>query len=71
MVTVRRVVTGHDADGKSIIATDGPAPQFHGRPIFAEVWNTHISRSDLPPEDIDHIMHRSAAALFDRSLAPA
>jgi len=40
MVTVRRVVTGHDADGKSIIASDGPAPQFHERPIFAEVWNT-------------------------------
>jgi quercetin dioxygenase-like cupin family protein len=39
MVTVRRVVTGHDADGKSIIASDGPAPQFHERPIFAEVWN--------------------------------
>ena len=40
MVTVRRVVTGHDADGKSIIASDGPAPQFHERPIFAEIWNT-------------------------------
>ena len=40
MVTVRRVVTGHDADGKSIIASDGLAPQFHERPIFAEIWNT-------------------------------
>ena len=38
--TVRRVVTGHDAQGKSIIVSDGPAPQFHERPIFAEIWNT-------------------------------
>jgi quercetin dioxygenase-like cupin family protein len=39
-LTVRRVVTGHDADGKSVIVSDAPAPQFHDRPIFAEIWNT-------------------------------
>jgi quercetin dioxygenase-like cupin family protein len=39
-LTVRRVVTGHDADGKSVIVSDGAAPQFHDRPIFAEIWNT-------------------------------
>jgi hypothetical protein len=39
-LTVRRVVTGHDRDGKSIIVSDGPALQFHERSMFAEVWNT-------------------------------
>jgi len=39
-VTVRRVVTGHDASGKSIFISDGPAPQFHDRPNFVELWNT-------------------------------
>ena len=27
--TTRRVVTGHDADGKSVILSDGPPPQHH------------------------------------------
>jgi quercetin dioxygenase-like cupin family protein len=42
-LNVRRVVTGHNRDGKSVILSDGPAPQFHVRPIFAEVWNTEGS----------------------------
>ena len=37
---VRRVVTGHDADGRSVILSDGPAPQFHDRQMFVEIWNT-------------------------------
>jgi len=42
----RRVVTGHDADGKSIVVADGPPPQHHpmkGAAIgadFYEIWNT-------------------------------
>jgi quercetin dioxygenase-like cupin family protein len=39
-VIVRRVVTGHDADAKSVILSDEPAPQFHDRQMFAEIWNT-------------------------------
>ena len=39
-LSIRRVVTGHDAAGRSVIVSDGPAPQFHERPIFAEIWNT-------------------------------
>ncbi len=41
----RRVVTGHDAEGKSIILSDGPPPQHHamqGRGAgadFIEIWN--------------------------------
>jgi mannose-6-phosphate isomerase-like protein (cupin superfamily) len=42
---IRRVVTGHDAHGKSIVVSDGPPPQFHsmlGPSVgadFFEVWN--------------------------------
>ena len=42
-LSVRRVVTGHDEHGKSVIVSDGPAPQFHDRPSFSEVWNTQSS----------------------------
>jgi hypothetical protein len=40
MAVVRRVVTSHDADGNSVIATDGSSPQFHERQIFAMILNT-------------------------------
>jgi mannose-6-phosphate isomerase-like protein (cupin superfamily) len=42
---VRRVVTGHDAQGRAIIQQDGGVPRVqrvggpHG-PLFYEVWNT-------------------------------
>ena len=42
----RRVVTGHDASGKSIVLSDGTPPQNHpmrGRAVgadFFEMWNT-------------------------------
>ena len=41
----RRVVTGHDANGKSVVLSDGPAPQhhsMHGPAVgadFIEIWN--------------------------------
>jgi naringenin degradation protein FdeH len=38
--SVRRVVTGHDAAGTSIIIQDGPSPQPHRRANFVEIWNT-------------------------------
>lgn len=44
--TSRRVVTGHDAEGKSIILSDGPPPQHHamrGEGVgadFIEIWST-------------------------------
>ena len=43
---VRRVVTGHDADGKSVVISDGLPPQDHpmqGPEIgadFFEIWST-------------------------------
>ena len=42
----RRVVTGHDATGKSVVLSDGPPPQHHqmkGREVgaeFYEIWNS-------------------------------
>ena len=42
----RRVVTGHDADGTSVVLSDGPPPQhhqMHGPAIgasFFEIWNS-------------------------------
>ena len=42
---VRRIVTGHDPEGKSIIREDRPVPRVqriggeHG-PLFFELWNT-------------------------------
>ena len=43
--TVRRVVTGHDPDGKSVVLSDGPPPQHHpmsGPGVgadFFELWS--------------------------------
>jgi hypothetical protein len=41
----RRIVTGHDAEGKAVIQEDGPPPRVQRiggelGPIFYEVWNT-------------------------------
>src|SRR4051794_14223583 len=44
----RRIVTGHDAQGRAIIQEDSPPPrvqQIGGEigPIFYEVWNTRAT----------------------------
>ena len=42
---IRRVVTGHDENGKSVVVSDGPPPQhhsMHGPAVgadFVEIWN--------------------------------
>lgn len=51
----RRIVTGHDAQGKSIVVEDGPplrAARIGGEvgPVFYEVWNTRET-----PARIDRI----------------
>jgi hypothetical protein len=49
---VRRVVTGHDRDGRAIIQEDGPVPRVlriggtHG-PLFYEVWNTRATPAPI------------------------
>ena len=42
MSAPRRVVTGHDEHGRSVVLSDEPAPRTHdvGDAIFHELWNT-------------------------------
>jgi mannose-6-phosphate isomerase-like protein (cupin superfamily) len=50
---VRRIVTGHDANGKSVFLEDGPSPQFNEanneRVRFHELWNTVGSPAPIAP----------------------
>ena len=44
----RRIVTGHDENGRAIIQEDGPVPRFQRiggdtGPMFHEVWNTRAT----------------------------
>lgn len=53
-VPFRRIVTGHNANGKAIIQEDGPPPRTQRiggerGPLFHEVWNTREA-----PASIDH-----------------
>lgn len=45
-VSIRRVVTGHDSNGKAVIVSDGPAPFVHNNPLrpgyaSTDIWRTH------------------------------
>jgi quercetin dioxygenase-like cupin family protein len=45
----RRVVTGHDASGASVVLEDRPAPRSHAIPgaTFHELWNTSATPAPL------------------------
>lgn len=48
----RRIVTGHDANGKSMIVEDGPPPRTRRiggeeGPIFYEIWSTRESPAPI------------------------
>ena len=50
--SVRRVVTGHNADGHAIIQEDGPAPRVQRvggaiGPMFHEIWNTRATPAPI------------------------
>ena len=58
----RRIVTGHNAQGKAIIQEDGPVARYQrvggeSGPMFHEVWNTTATPAPIdaasgePPED--------------------
>jgi quercetin dioxygenase-like cupin family protein len=55
----RRVVTGHDGRGRSIVLSDGPAPRTHAIPgaVFHELWSTNAMpvpvRAHEPHEPTD------------------
>lgn len=50
--TVRRVVTGHDDQGRSIVISDGPAPFLHISPDDPEWYSTDVFRTDEMPAPI-------------------
>jgi hypothetical protein len=47
---IRRVVTGHDADGRAVLISDGPAPAVHhrgpGTSSVIELWETRQTPAD-------------------------
>jgi quercetin dioxygenase-like cupin family protein len=49
----RRVVTGHDAEGRSVVLADGPAPKSHAIPgaTFHELWNTAAAPAPIAPAE--------------------
>ena len=51
MTRTRRIVTGHLADGRSVIVEDGPVPHTRTLPgaIFDEVWATDAAPAPLGP----------------------
>ena len=51
MSAPRRVVTGHNAEGRSVVIADGPAPKSHSIPAatFHELWNTTRSPAPVAP----------------------
>jgi quercetin dioxygenase-like cupin family protein len=47
----RRVVTGHDGGGRSVVLSDGPPPRSHdvGPAVFHELWNTRAMPAPIAP----------------------
>jgi mannose-6-phosphate isomerase-like protein (cupin superfamily) len=50
--TVRRVVTGHDARGKAVVVSDGPATNVRERPSMAGMASHLLWVTDETPADI-------------------
>src|SRR5581483_254274 len=46
---IRRIVTGHNQAGKSIILSDGPAPNFSSHPGAPQLVNTVLWITDRCP----------------------
>jgi mannose-6-phosphate isomerase-like protein (cupin superfamily) len=60
---VRRVVTGHDRNGKAVVVSDGPAPFVHINAINPEWYSTDIWRTSETPA-------RIASAAAETTLGP-
>ncbi len=50
--TIRRVVTGHDSNGRAIVVSDGPAPFVHVNPLIPGWQSTDVWRTDDAPASI-------------------
>ncbi|HEY6890940.1 MAG TPA: cupin domain-containing protein [Solirubrobacter sp.] len=53
MSVPRRIVTGHDARGRSVVLSDGPTPRTHENEfaIFHELWNTRAMPAPVAPTE--------------------
>jgi quercetin dioxygenase-like cupin family protein len=49
---VRRVVTGHDRNGKAVVISDGPAPAVHTNPLRPGHWSVDVWRTQATPAQI-------------------
>lgn len=52
---IRRIVTGHDANGRSIVTHDGPAPSVHTNPkrvgyVLTQLWATQQTPAQVGNE---------------------
>ncbi|MBV8536473.1 MAG: cupin domain-containing protein, partial [Alphaproteobacteria bacterium] len=61
-MTGRRIVTGHDAEGRAIILSDGPVPKVYdalGAPglVFREVWETAAIPAPIAPDEPEPTDH--------------
>jgi quercetin dioxygenase-like cupin family protein len=47
----RRIVTGHDPRGRSVVLADGPTPRSHTTPdaTFHELWSTTDTPASISP----------------------
>ena len=52
--TIRRVVTGHDADGRAIVIEDGPAPNVRHNPARPGYYLTQLWITPTSPAPIDN-----------------
>src|SRR5919202_296859 len=55
MTPPRRIVTGHDASGRSVILSDGPNPKTLdiGTGVFHELWVTEAVPGPIPASEPD------------------
>jgi hypothetical protein len=65
---VRRVITGHDENGKSVVISDGPAPYVHTIPIRPNYFSTDIFRTFDTPAKIT--AHQEETTLGPRRQLP-
>jgi quercetin dioxygenase-like cupin family protein len=67
MSAPRRIVTGHDESGKSVVLSDGPSPKTLdiGGAAFHEIWVTDATPTPIPadePEPTDRPVRTPAPA---------
>jgi mannose-6-phosphate isomerase-like protein (cupin superfamily) len=64
-IAVRRIVTGHDAEGKAMVVSDGEPPNSYELSIkgtyFTEIWNTKETPASLDNGRDPTLGHRRMA----------